>query len=582
MNKWGNIVCVAGLLACFLFGCKGQTEAVETTAPPTEPPIMLTEQELYKKFELVYDDCGASSSEDAEQIAKELSALNKKATADTKEWPESYETQYKTWRANTIKERAETVAAEYEQIIAEQTLYEIGVEGLWETRPGLIYADYIDIEKDGKQELILLSWAANDDGGAVATIEAYGDQKGHAVKCFEQVLDLSLGIAGASVSLAENADGATFVGITAEDGGSGQNTKMSVFYTLEGTGLSVADVVFDHWERDYSADNMDGATAYSTLKLDNLSIPDENPNAYFWSSSWNLETSDLGEELTEEQYTALLAKYNGKPLFHMPGNLVPQIYETGILPAFEVAVPHIEVNGEVLELSAAPYASGGVFMAPLRDVLEAIGITVYANSDASVILASTKKDTLVIASGDFSLDRNGIEGAWRRSNNWYYCFNGGDQSQTEVGRSNGVTFVPIQEIAGLFGANCQWDSVTKTMKIAGTIPDSDRMSQENLKAIANFNLDEAIKIAEQNGYSYYFTTASGGTPDGEYVDDSFYGGNSFRNGKSIWEFFIDGGKEITDYGGIQTMIGAEAKSDGTFRVNPEMTVLNYWSNGGQE
>lgn len=547
MNKWGNIVCVAGLLACFLFGCKGQTEAVETTAPPTEPPIMLTEQELYKKFEFVYDDCGASASEDAEQIAKELSALNKKATADTKEWPESYETQYKTWRTNTIKERAETVAAEYEQIIGERTLYEQGAHGLWDTRAGLCYADYLDVDLDGKNELLLLTTTTdNMEDGVGAVLEIWGDEKGHSVKTGSQTFVFPFGM---SIGLNEN-DTGFFLTISSGDGVS---TDLDICYKLERTGLTAIDAAIASGHGFYYAAEMSDPAIYTFETRDAI---------------YDCFSICFGDEITEEQYVAAKNRCTAKtPLVNL-GVESTNIANPGVLPIDKLApVPKIEIDGEPVELSVIPNATSGVFVAPLRDVLDAMGIAVYANSDVSVILASTKKDTLVMAKGDFS---HGIEELWSKSDSWYYCFNGGNQNQITIWQSDGKTIAPIQEIVGLFGASSQWDSEAKTMKIEGAIPDGDRMSGDELKKIAAFDLKQASQAAIRKGHKALEDLDE--LPTGGSTEDfssDVDGGLAFKNGKAVWTLYAVEREEHYPYGFYAELYRVDVASDGAVTAYPD-------------
>jgi len=564
MKKLLSIFCVIVLLATVLAGCKesnaGESEPA-TTETPTIPEI--TADELEAQFLLIYDDCGASVSEESEQLTTELTLLDKKAEADKKQWPDNYQTQYKAWRASTIKERADTVKAECEQIIAERILYEQGMPGLWETTPGLVYANYIDIENDGKSELMLLTWSNTDDSG-VTNLEIYGDVKGHAVKYFEQSLDTVLGMGGMYISLVENEDGIPFLQVTAEDGGSGQNTRMNVFYTLGSAGLSVADIVFDYWYRDYDTDNMDGIKMYVTLSSEDSVVSDKEPNLNLWASFGGVWSDRLGVEITEEQYNAVLAKYSGNHLLFTSYQYT-EIYETGVLPTSEIVpVPKIAVNGEVLELDVAPYLSGDVFMAPLRDVLEGMGVAVYANSNASVILASTKKDSLVMANVDFSMNEKGIEGAWIKRNNWYYSFNDGEEKSITPQISGGKTFVPLQEIIQLFGANSQWNSETKTIEISSSISDNELMSQNELKEISTFSLENAIQNVERNGYSYYSISA---LDMDDYQD--VHGGIKFKNGHAVWQVYVIESEEHYISGFYVSLFRVDAASNGEVIAYPD-------------
>lgn len=332
-------------------------------------------------------------------------------------------------------------------------------------------------------------------------MEVYGDERGHSTKYFEQNLDFPIGIM--DISLMESSDGTEFVAVSAEDGGSGQSTLMNVFYAIEKDGLSIADVVFDYWYRDYSTD--EGTTVYSTLALDDAFALGLEPNIQLWGSSGE-SSSGLDMEIEQEEYDSILAKYTGNTLLSLSPYSEPQIHTTGLLPAFEVAVPQVEVNGKILDLEVAPYAYNDELMVPLRDVLEAIGVAVYANADVSVILASTKNDTLTISNKDFYAGIN-EDRSYDKYNSYKYSFNGNEPVAIDVQNSEGKIFAPIPIIAPLFGATAKWDSRAHTMRISADIPVNVRMKQSELNYMANFGKEDAVKIAEQNGYKYYSITA---------------------------------------------------------------------------
>lgn len=554
MKKLANICGIICLLLCVLTGCKNSVDAVESQVPPSQEPAKITEKELHQKFELVYDDCGSSASDGVDQLTAELAALGKKAEADEKQWPENYETLYKTWRTSTIKERADTLQKEYEEIIAGRSLYEQGVNGLWETRPGVHYANYLDLNNDGKQELLLLS--------DCHIVEIYGDEKGHAVKYCEQ----SLGVPELSyqktmeeefrallggVSLAQK-DGQFLIGAIMHGNysASSHHPEGHIFYELKNKELVVADMVRLTDMGDFDM----GTLEYPYVEVDSTKTTAED-------LCNNDKGGDILREMTQAEYEN---KYSEKVLVAYAG---PQ--EVGILQEDKIfPVPGIEVNGERLELEVAPYAYSGELMAPLRDVLEAmgvtIGVTVYDSTGESSqieIFASTKTNSLRIANWPSNWGNSSSMGGgdlydledWGRFDNsigYCYSLNGNEENSIVVQNVNGKTFVPIQPIVLLFDANAEWDKDEKILHIISNIPDEQRMNQEELDKIINFTVVDALGIPPSSQYMIF---------GGSSGDFSAHFKIAF--GKSMWEFLV------VDYDNA-TIGDMVVYCDGTYTYTP--------------
>lgn len=533
-------LCMASLLTLTLAAC-GEKNNIESPSPSERAEH--TQSELYQQFETVYDNCGGSFSQEAEQLTIELSALASKAEADEKEWSEDYEALYKAWRADTIVERSAALQTDYEQILEERELYEIGVEGLWETRPGLVYADQIDAEQDEKPELLLLTWLGYDEGEHKVRVELYHEEKGHADECLKR--DISFGAIDANISLAEY-EGQIYLSVYHEDGGSSGSTQASEFYAMNKSGIQAADAVYYTWERDRES--------YDTMKI---------TDGYY-----SLQEDNTYTEITQEEYNQCLEKYEmGERLvdFGMAGSN-PNVRYTGILPAFEVPVPKVEVNGNVLELEVAPYAYNGEVMVPLRDVLEAMGIAVYAKVESPrvAIFASTKSNSLYISNygpvygrgyvsneiGSFDTYENDAEGnVWgdlydRYGNEYYYYFDGSKKVKVTVQNRDGKVFVPIS-IFSLFG-NAEWDNESKTLRISSNIAPENQMSQSDLQKIANFSFETVETLIFDNGYQVKPHGSAGGY-------DAMY---KIAFGASSWKFNAE--YRHTTYGVIT------AYSNGTF------------------
>ena len=300
------------------------------------------------------------------------------------------------------------------------------------------------------------------------------------------------------------------------------------------------------------------------------------------SVSYASETPEY-EGITEADYNALDKKYTSrKELLSYNHNNGISVLNRGIL-----SVPGVNVNGVAVQLSADPYHSAleNQFMVPLRDVLEAMGVAVYANSDASVILASTKGDTLVITYKDFSDSSfEGINNTYYgRDKTYKYCMNGGGFQKITIEFTNGRAFVPLQTIVSLFGGNAEWNGKSGAMCVTYNIPDSSRMSQEELKKLANFDLNQAQKIAVSKGYGGPWDSAPIIVSEATVWNFDGVSGLAFKNGKAIWtlyavekvEYFRDEtGRPI---GESITMYRIDVANDGT--VTPYPNEKAYISAG---
>ncbi|MBD5118623.1 MAG: copper amine oxidase N-terminal domain-containing protein [Clostridiales bacterium] len=420
----------------------------------------------------------------------------------------------------TSAEETRALQGEYEQIVNSAQPYEVFGSGLF-------YADYVDMDNDGKVDLLTVGvdW---ETFAAIATV--YSNIDGHAGKLCEQ----DFGLAGAFDWLSiYQADGQLYLGII--------------------------------MEHRYVGDE------YAFFKVENGSfVCNDNVREEFDSNLSITHYIGLNEkEISEDEYRATIKKYTKQKELFSIGPSWYEFGECGILSA-----PGVEVNGVPVKLSANPYYS--IFeddvMVPLRDVLEAMGVAVYANSDASVILASTKSDTLVITYKDFSdWDFEGINSIYYgRDKTYKYSMNGGEFQRIAIEFTNGKAFLPLQTIVSLFDATAEWDGKAGAMQITSNIPDSNRMTQDELKQLANFDMKQAQKIAVDKGYETPYKTEAG---------DGTKCGLTFKNGKAVWNLFV---VKTPSYGGGLHYVNArlsliEVASDGTVTVDSK----EYIEPGGQ-
>lgn len=280
-----------------------------------------------------------------------------------------------------------------------------------------------------------------------------------------------------------------------------------------------------------------------------------------------------GKEATKDEYERILKKYPNSstiPICSLDfGN--PAILNRGLLSA-----PQIEVNGSAVKLSAEPYLDryDNVFMVPLRDVLEAMGVAVYANPDASVILASTKSDTLVISrGGNFRWSSySGINSRYYGENKTYkYSMNGGGQNIT-VEFTDGKAFAPFQTIVSLFGAKAEWNGAAGAIQIDFDLPDSSRMSQDELKKLVNFDLEQASQLAISKGHKGS-NMMNGTVSLFEYAfsfdsEKDMPSGLRFINGKAVWTLYAIEREDKQQYGYYAELYRVDIASDGNVTAYP--------------
>ena len=110
---------------------------------------------------------------------------------------------------------------------------------------------------------------------------------------------------------------------------------------------------------------------------------------------------------------------------------------------------NVTLNGETLVFDVAPQLIDNRTMVPLRKIFEAMGAVVDWNNDTQTVTA-TKGDKIVIATIN--------------SKNVYIS---GETKTLDVPPMiiNDRTLVPVRFVAESFGANVNWDEVTKTVVI---------------------------------------------------------------------------------------------------------------------
>ncbi len=524
------------------------SESEENTQPqtPTPPPIPeITEDEMLRQFETIYTNCGADITQSEENLAVELETLQNAVADSGVSWPHDYREQYRSWRDRIVAAWKNGLYKSYWDIISQRKHYTYG-------ESGLIYSNYIDPEQSGTPQLVLVSWAPGEDYDQIITVELYGEENGKAVVCWKQNITISPFDRSAQISLATR-NNQLFLWVSSYSQASVEVREQDEFYAL---GME------------------------SNGDAEKLS---------YWVDRFGMEGYRKGDsQITEGEYQAQLAAYHaGEKIIELNRLYNGEFTDTdtdGILSARNEVDAEIEVNGTVVELSALPYAYGNPYvsnnvMVPLRDVLEAMGVAVHANSDVSVIIASTKEDTLVIANKDYNRSQD-YNGYYRR------FFNGGTLGRVVIERgSDGRLLASLQPLVELFGASVEWDNEAAIIRVTSNIPDNIRMTQSEIETMANFNFDQAVQIAEKEGYTGFSTGGGYQVLSSSYRDEYVQGRLIFAYGKAIyigyildWEEHIEGDEDGTGASHYAEWYRVDVMHDGTIIAHPYDKI---WNGAGQ-
>lgn len=520
-------VLFAVLILC-LVGCSGANNTVQQPGENTAPESQVTtqpndkessqsqdsasipeisEDEMFLLFESVYKGCGANAAQPDETLSAELETLKSSVADSDATWPDDYEDQYLRWRTRIVDAWRNGLYKSYWDIISQRQPYTYG-------NAGLVYADYID-KQSGTPKLMLLSWAPGEDYDQILTLELYGEENGKAVQRWKKDITVRSFAPSANISFAAR-NNQLFLWVSYYLQSSVEVQNQDAFYAL---------------------------TMESNGDAEKLS---------YWADRFGMEGYRRGDsQITEGEYRAQLAAYSAGEQIMKLGRLYdgefPKISMDGILSGKNEVYAEIEVNGTAVELSSPAYVYGNPYssdeiMVPLRSVLEAMGVAVHANSDASVIIASTKEDTLVIANKDYSVVKPGSSG--QTYENYRCYFNGGQLGELQyatVRRSDGGMFASLHSLASLFGATVERDNDAAVIRITSSIPDSSRMSKAELEEMASFNFDQAAQIAEKEGYPGF--SIEGGTPVHHYSFEHVSGRLIFAYGKAICVGYVLAGEE---------------------------------------
>jgi len=152
---------------------------------------------------------------------------------------------------------------------------------------------------------------------------------------------------------------------------------------------------------------------------------------------------------------------------------------------------NVVVNGKKLTMAQPPTMHNNRVMVPLRDVYEELGVAVFYGQ--GVANCVTKDKTITISE------------YWGAENYYLYYINDEEteSDQPPITR-NGKIMVSVRMIAESLGVSISWDKPSETVTVTGTIPDSVKLSKEEIDAANAFTLAVAREKAADNNYYKFF------------------------------------------------------------------------------
>lgn len=422
---------------------------------------------------------------------------------------------------NTEKSYGEeplTLEEEYKLIVDSRPVYKPAVAGLCKAEPGLCYADYIDFENDGEAELLLVSIEGSLGESRDGVIEVYGPSDGHAARYGEikSSYNTAEGIGG-NIKLYQK-DGLTYIVCR-----STQHSSIgAIFYPPMDSYYEVKDGAIEFVHQIFSTEEFFREGEYVVLNQD-----EEDFNFPVTTNDISpLEERYPNQCVTKEQYNKLQSEYQEIAQILLCDDTNITSIERGILPP--LITPSVTVNGEKVYFDTELYGESGHLMAPLRPVMEAMGIlTLYeAASDErgmDSIIALTKHDTLETYIFSYPSEYGYVFNESPNFSEPSGMYLWGGEGLPCAQKRGETIFAPVATLAEKFGAEVDWDSNTRILSINSNIPKEEQMNQAELDVLLGFTLSRAEEIASQKGYR----------PEHPGSGQRF-----FKDGKVYWELYV--------------------------------------------
>ena len=446
------------------------------------------EEGLPTLFQTAFDAYSNGQVAQTDRLAEEITMLKKLVSEASFPWDGVYGSKYLSWRENLIEAMKEQLIIEYEEIIAERTLYEASYN-IYDAYPyitnGLYYAGYHDFDGNQLPELLLVTIEevpSNDSHPEyTAILEIYGEKDQKVVKYGSESVYMPYG--EYSVELKRCQD------------------NFAVYYSYHGYSSGAGAI-----SKYFGVQNKQLCLVYD------LSMQSYFINEY--TRDYEYEYYNGNNKITSEEYSEIRQKYVSETRIYYN-----ECYEKGDHGVLTEPVNRtIIVNGQELTSIGPLYMDGEYTLAPLRPVLEAMGIPVCADGQLVTILASTKKDTL-----DIHKDTRGMP--------WGYGYYKTDFNDTRVSTIapeiiDGQMYVRLEPTVSLFGAAVQYSRTDRTFTITFDISSEDLMTEREVETLLHFSYEDAEAILLQHGY-----WVSGSEDE---VDSYIY----FKNGCAFWSVYV--------------------------------------------
>lgn len=376
-------ISLLSIALCFilLVSCSSQqspsagSSSSSTSASDISQLREMTTDELHQYFQQAYDAKG-NALDTPEQVALELAEI--KAQAGNALLPEDYEEQYKEWRSEHISDLLTALYEGYDKITTDLGLFD-GINS------GAAYADRIDFDQDGIQELLLISLTPAIDAGGIngwdGSVMLYTGEAGHAQPCGGETISLPpfyhSDYDPKTISLVQN-EGRTYIRRLDAEG-------RDIFDTYYGVNDGVISVV-------------DEISAGEDFHLSN------------------------GNEITFEEYEAIQAKYTDEVVILADTSSMMPVRNRGTLPELSSNALRRIALLTSLDQSNAQYARlADMDGDGIDDLLTVVN---GANLPFFRVFVWNESELQVI---DLNQEMDYIDGVYREKENGkiYICYSGG-------------------------------------------------------------------------------------------------------------------------------------------------------------
>ena len=379
---------------------------------------------------------------------------------------------------------------------------------------GLASVQWMDLDGDGLEELLVLSVNAQEEFYYDVTLEVYSYLEGKLSKC-DEIVQYIEHHGNFSIKLFEKEE-QVYLGRYYCGGGSGSSSDYS-FLKLENRTITTEEelMAYSEWE---SAPDGNGSEKvhyflHSFEKIHYSNMSDEKPPDAF------VTRDEFQQILGSYEEICVLASYEIDTFLF--GNLddnrlMDRLREAESERKAREEQERLEqerknaykivVNGKTIESDLYPKEINGELLVPMHSTFEAMGVLVseraweevYQLENVSgaekVVFATTKRDTAVFQVYDYGDEQLTL-----------YSFNRktGESIDGTYAEIDGHSYISLNAVSWEFPASVNVDQGSKTINITSNISEEDRADMTDIEKMLAFTWQAAEPMVESNGYEFY-------------------------------------------------------------------------------